>query len=244
MDLRKATFGLFLKTYHGDLQWLPYLFRSINKYVTGFSHLVITTDNEQEAQQVTEIVIKHRLHMEMICHVVSADRPHDFEGYVFQQYVKLKAFDYLQTDFIMYLDSDCLFQSPFNPMDMFFEGKPVIFKTHYSRIESPWKSVTEQAIGQPVEWEYMRRHPFMYIRETLVNLFKFKPNIYDYTKERSRSRNFSEFNFIGAYAETHEPDNYHFHDTEYGLPDPFIHQNWSWGGLTDDVKQKMEDVLK
>lgn len=241
MDL-KLTFGLFLKTYHKDFIWLPYLFRSINKFVTGFDHMVIIVDTPAEERELKDMRI---LPTGFKVDVAVCSRPHDFHGYVFQQYVKLKAFDYLHTDYIMYVDSDCLFQRPFNPSDLLTEdGRPIIYKTHYSRIDSPWKPITEQAVGYPVEWEYMRRHPFMYHRDTLVKLFEFKQDIYDYTRVRSQAREFSEFNYIGAYAEKFEPSWYHFQDTEFGLPDPFIYQSWSWGGLTDVEREKMEEILK
>lgn len=232
--------GIYLKTYEGDFKWLPYLFRSIDKFVTGFDRMVITVDNPTELNLLKFIEMPKTIKVDFAC----VNRPKDFHGYVYQQYCKLLAFDYLHTNYIMYIDSDCVFKRPINPNDLFVDGKPIIYKTPYERIDSPWKQITEDAIGFPVEWEYMRRHPFTYHRSTLVELFRYKPGIYEYTKARAASRSFSEFNYIGAYAEKFESDKYHFHDTEYGLPDPFIHQLWSWGGVTEQVKNEIEEILK
>lgn len=235
--------SIFLKTYRNDLVWLPYLFRSIDKYLTGFERMVIITDNDSEKRAVENM---KELPKSLQVAVASCNKPHDFAGYVWQQFVKLKAFDYIHDDIIVFVDSDCVFKRPINPNDIMVEGKPLVLKTAYSEIGHtvPWQPITEQACGFKVDWEYMRRLPFVFRRDSLINAVNYKPDLFQYIKDRSDSRAFSEFNYIGAYVEKFEPEKYHFHDTAFGVPDAIVHQGWSWGGLTDSVKKEIENLIK
>lgn len=235
------THGLFLKTWKNDLVWLPYLFRSIDKFVTGYDQLVIICDTTSEAEKIQAMQLPKSVKN---ISIVQVSRPHDFHGYVWQQYIKICAYDYLHTDTITFIDSDCVFMRETNPLDFMNGGKIVMLKTHYSRIVSPWKPITEKAVKFEVDWEYMRRLPLTYWRNSLIMIKIYRKDLYDYTKQASEKREFSEFNFMGALIEKYEPDMYHFHDTEFGLPATHISQGWSWGGLNEQEKQRMEEILK
>lgn len=231
--------ALFIRTYSGDLKWLVHCLRSIVKYTTGWDELIITLP-EQEVHLMDGFGLTHG-------RVIGV--PSMKDDYVGQQITKLSAHHYTDADIITFVDSDTLFTIPTSPKDFMLNGKLVIYKTKYTSIQSPWQPITERGIGFPVEWEYMRRFPLSYYRETLVNL---EHHIKIITNGMSLRRfgntrpyrALSEFNLLGAYAERYQNDMYIFKDTEANeLPPPHVRQFWSWGGITIDVINEINTIL-
>ncbi len=65
----------------------------------------------------------------------------------------------------------------------------------------------------------------------------------EYIAKQPRGQ-FSEWNAIGAWAYYYAPHHFSFWNTEEkGVPQPFVHQSWSWGGLTPEIRDKMERIL-
>jgi hypothetical protein len=212
-----TTTGIFIKTWTGDIDWLPYCLESIQKYGSDISEVVIASDASCliEVQRISQGA-----------RVVSV--PDWEEGYIQQQWVKLN-----------------VFHTPFSPESYMRDGKPILMKTKYGNLGGAeiWKGITEDFVGFEVQYEYMRRLPWMYLSSSLSN-FKLKyPHIESHLKGLT-TRRFSEFNVLGAYIDKYESDKYFVTDTEEWMTESVARQFWSWGGITSEVKTDIDSYLK
>lgn len=230
-----SSHAIFIKSYHKDFEWLRYCLMSIRKHVEGFDDLVIVVP-PRDVAECSKLTIKGE-------RVVGKDEYGC--GYLFQQMIKMNAHSFTHCDYIHYVDSDCVFHTPTNPLDYFEDGKPWMYKTRYGNLEGAevWRECTHKAIGFDVEFEYMRRHGIVYHRDTLLNIQQLYPNINDYVMSQP-SRHFSEFNFMGAFAEKFEPNNYIWKDTATSefIPER-LKQFWSYSGCTEKEKQEMIKLI-
>jgi len=225
------TTSIFIKTCAKDMEWLVYCLKSIHKFGSGFIETVIVADYSQRGTIPEDITNVHYAH--------------DWtNGYMQQQSVKLMADKYAKGDTILFVDSDCVFYKNFTPADFMRDGKPILLKTHYDEMSGSgaevWKDITEGHVGFPVEWEYMRRVPCAYRKDTLPRFQDTLPDIQKNIRH-SPDRNFSEFNALGAYIEKFEPENYFISDTMVWMQPCVAKQFWSWGGVTPEV---MADINK
>lgn len=227
--------GIFIKTYLNDLPWLNYCMQSIQKYAIGIDEIVIAAD---------ENCRKHMDDYSEIARVIFV--PGWDNGYIQQQYVKLHADNMMKTDHILFVDSDCVFHDYFSENSFMLGRKPVLLKTRYSSLQGSggeaWKPITEKAIGWEVEWEYMRRMPMIFHRDSLT---AFRNATYPLIPDlrRMTDRSFSEFNALGAFIERYEADRYQVVDTEKWLPEAVAKQFWSWSGITDDIRTEIERLI-
>jgi hypothetical protein len=122
--------------------------------------------------------------------------------------------------------------------------KPILLKTRYGNLGGgeAWRPITEKAMGRQVEWEYMRRLPLMYRRDTLTAFRNAFIHVFD-SMASMKDRAFSEFNCIGAFIEMYEPDGYFISDTEQWMQEPVAKQFWSWGGITPEIKCEIEQFI-
>ena len=227
------TTSIFIKTWDDDVKWLPNCLRSIDKFGSGIDEVVIATDQSCE-HRVTKIAGSAKVY----------PVPNWSNGYIQQQWVKLNADMYCESDNILFVDSDCVFHTPFSPESYMRDGKPVLLKTIYGNLDGAeiWKDITSAVVGWEVEYEYMRRLPWMYKASSLVGFRDMFPKLVDYliTVE---DKNFSEFNALGAYIDRFESDQYFVSDTAEWMPESVARQFWSWGGLTPEVNAEIGGYL-
>lgn len=238
--------SIFIKTWKGDLPWLPYCLESINKYASGFEHAIIMTD--QSCHNDTLKILKN-----LLLYVPGISRlnltllsvPDWDNGYIQQQYVKLNAYKYTTSDNVLFVDSDCVFYKHFSPASYMVFGQPILMKTKYGNLEGAeaWKPITESFVGFEVQYEYMRRLPWMYRRESLINFSNRFPNLEQFLKGM-KTRDFSEFNALGACIDKYESEDYYVTDTELWTPEAFAKQYWSWGGITPEIQLEINQFLK
>lgn len=232
---------IFIRTYSKDLQWLAYSLQSIHKFCKGFRDIIIVIPEGQ----------KHLLDGFNLTQEKVFTCPGYKDDYMGQQITKICADQYSDAEYIMYGDSDTLITQVLRPEYLFKKGKPIILKTSYEKLGNavPWKAVTEKALGFQVEFEFMRRHPFLYRSSTLKALREYMKELHvkemsDYVNEQPE-RKFSEFNAIGAFADKFEQDKYYFQNTETEeLPPLYVRQFRSWDGITDEVLSEMQNILK
>ena len=234
------TVDIVIRTYRGDLEWLAYALKSIHKYVTGYRNIIV-------AIPIEDVRLLGHLTQEKVVGV------HDLEdGYLGQQLTKMQAWKLTDADAIVFWDSDVVATRPIDVWTEYFrDGKIIIYKTRYSSLGDacPWQPITAKALmgaGLPIpEWEYMRRMPLVYWTSTLKGCEEYAVALHgiplDKYLRNQPHRAFSEFNVIGAFAEFRDAGGYHFVDTEsVDMPPCAVDQMWSWGGLTNEVKIKME----
>lgn len=224
---------IFIRTYHKDLEFLKYCLRSIHKFVTGYNEIIICIPEEDAHLLDSWNLTKER---------IVKWKPLTNNGYIDQQISKLKAHEMSDADYILYVDSDVCFFTPTDLSEFFIDGKPYLMRTRYELVGDAicWKKPTEDILKFSLKYEYMRRIPIMFKHSTLVALSN-RVNI-DKLSQRER---LSEFNLLGAYAAVSQAKEYCIIDTEHeALPKQVAKQFWSWGTLTEEVKQEMEGFLK
>lgn len=231
---------IFIKTYGGDFEWLKYCLRSIQKYCRGFNKIILVCDEGDK-----NALEQFGLTREDVHYI-----PLEFNGYLFQQWVKLNAHTYSDADYIMFVDSDCVFTKSTTPNDFIKSGKPMILKTPYETIPEVifWKELTELTLKEEVEFEYMRRLPLLYRRDTIENCLNHVNQFHEQGLKtfisRQPNHEFSEFNLIGAYAEKYEGEKYKFIDTTKNeLPETHVLQNWSWQKMSQSKRVEIERLL-
>lgn len=238
------TVDIVIRTYRNDLEWLAYALKSIHKYVTGYRNIIV-------AIPMDDVRLLSHLTQEKVVGV------HDLEdGYLGQQLTKMQAWKLTDADAIVFWDSDVVATRPIDVREEYFrDGKIIVYKTRYASLGDacPWQPITAKAVGFVPEWEYMRRMPLVYLSDTLKKCEEYIMAMHGIPLDRyirsQPHRAFSEFNVLGAFAEWeyklyHPSDpirGYHFTDTEStDMPPCAVDQMWSWGGLTNEVKIKME----
>lgn len=234
--------SIFIKTCLRDIEWLKYCLRSIAKFCSGFDEIVIVAP-EHERQHFD----KFGFTVERIVFQKEITR----DGYTWQQIVKLNADQYTSAKRILFVDSDCVFFMPVTPEYFLKDGKPYLLYTAYSSLGDsvPWKKGTEYVMGQPIEYEFMRRHPMMHNRDTLIDfrefiLDHFRIPCREFMLRNCHKRSISEFNVLGAYAYAFKRHDYIWYDTENDqYPASCLHQFWSYGGTTGEMnKEKLSEL--
>jgi hypothetical protein len=195
---------IFYKTYSKDFEWLSHSLRSLSKYVTGYRNIVILVPDADRHRFDTRNLPERTL-----IHYVKEYG----NGYLYQQVCKIQGHKYSDADFILFSDSDLIFDHPINLQDFIADGKPEILYTSYDKVGDAicWKEPTESFIKEPQEFEWMRRNALIYHRSTLEAIDKYEPNL-EYII--MNSQRFSEYNAIGAYAWKYEREKYNFVNTD------------------------------
>jgi len=193
---------IFYKSYKNDFKWLYHSLESLSKYVTGYNEIVILIP-ESDVKSFDYRKIPQRTRVLTVKEYGN--------GYLYQQWCKMSAYKYCKSEFILFADSDCIFDHDINLQD--YIGTPEILFTDYSKVGDAicWKQVTETMLDREVRWEFMRRNCLVYHTSTLKNIAQKYPNL-EHTI--MNSERFSEFNFIGAYAFFNEYSKYKFVNTD------------------------------
>jgi hypothetical protein len=221
---------IFIRSYAGDFAWLEYCLKSIKKYGHGFDkvHIVVPSNDAGSVPvQGTEVV-----HL-------TTDRT---DGYMAQQLTKLHADEFCQAEYVLHVDSDCIFFKDFSPLDFFLDGKPIML---HEKFETIWNAITEQHLGWRDDHEYMRRLPIIYPRWMYLAFRqwmkkKHAMSVDDYVI-RQNNRNFSEFNTFGQWAKRLYKDSFTWMEPK-DVP-KYCEQFWSWGGITPEIKEKIKIIL-
>ena len=228
---------IFYKSYAKDFEWLYYSLRSIKKYLTGYNKIIIVIP-EQDRN-----LLKHELIDDLNCEVNFVNEYG--KGYIYQQFIKMTAHKYCASKFILYSDSDLIFNTKINLGNFINDEKPEILYTDYLKVGDAicWKEVTEKFIGREIKYEFMRRLPLIYHRSTIVEINE-NYDIEDTVMNKFRDR-FSEFNSIGAWIYYNEADKYKLINTaDWSYVPAMGKQFWSWGGQTEMVKNEIDKILE
>jgi hypothetical protein len=219
------TCDVFIRSYRNDFQWLKYCLRSCEKHLSGFNriHIAIPADDIRIYQP----------HSHEVVHIVD----NWSDDYIGQQYTKLCADMFCYSDFILHVDSDCIFTSPTSPQDFMFNEKAVIL--HEDGVETPWVPIVARTMGFNMESEYMRRLPMIYPRWIYAGFREFIEKQHGMKlKEWMKIQpfhEFSEFNCLGAWLWRFAREG-----VEWKLPSEMptkAKQFWSWGGIDGCVEE-------
>lgn len=234
------TTDIFLRSYAKDIQWLPYLFKSIEKHCSGFRRMVVVVP-----EQDVDLFKRTGFTGDKL---IGVKEPTGASGYMCQQIDKLNAHQYTDSTHALFVDSDTCFIRPCSPEMFFIEEKPYMLITPYEALGDavPWQPITEKALKIKCPYETMRRLPFFYPVEGISQLKNYMGTIHkrpmeDYILSQPHNA-FSEFNALGSFMKHFYPNSFYWWDTtkEPNLPQPFVKQNWSWGGMSAEQKRELE----
>lgn len=213
------TVDVFIKSYHKDFWLLQLSLQTFKKNVSNYNNLILLIPENEKDEFETRFLPDRTL----IFYV------HEYEkgGWYFQQWLKMSAYRYCYADFIMFTDSDCMFDHPIDLQDFIKDDRPEILYTDWSKVDQAvaWRAPTEAFMKDTVPFEFMRRNQLIYHRSTLVAISQYAP---DLEKTIMSSEHFSEFNCLGAYAYKHERHMYNFINTDdWQYVEPKAIQVWS-----------------
>jgi hypothetical protein len=233
---------IFIRSYKNDFEWLKYCLRSIKKFCKGFNDVHVAVPNEDvSALDFLDGEIAHG-----VCDKC--------EGYLAQQVTKMYADNFCNADYILHVDSDCIFFKETHPEDFFEHEKPIVLYDEnvmavcpiYSTIRpTPWPEIAKLTLGWFDEKEYMRRLPIIYPRWIYPEFRKFVQQVQKHDLETwicaQPYRQFSEFNTLGQWANRFHNDKFTW--LKSGEKETCATQHWSWGGVEQHM-QKIEQILK
>lgn len=233
-----AVCDIFVKSWEGDREWLHYCLRSVEKFASGFSEVILVLPNGMGF--VNPLCKRWLIH-----------EPEGEDSYLRQQKEKLYADTLTDATHILFLDSDTIFTCPVTPQTYLKDGRILWMMTPWEKTNTPWRPIVEKFMGQPVEFEFMRRHPTVVPRWLLAAVREFCLKQHGMPLDQyvmsQPHREFSEFNVLGAFAYAFHRDQFYWVNTEEVPPDEWpeltVKQGFSWDGLTDDVRQEFEAIL-
>jgi hypothetical protein len=115
---------IFTRTYAGDRELLPYLYRSIEKFVSDWGEVVLVVEEKD-----LEIIKPY------VPHWVRIETEESFApGTIQHKYTKLTADLYTDKEYIFHIDSDSIFFHSPNIDDLFEAGKPILEFSTYSHL--------------------------------------------------------------------------------------------------------------
>lgn len=229
--------AIFIKSYPKDYEWLTFCLKSIQKYCTGFSEIVLALPFGEKLPLTKEKIVNVQ------------ERG---IGYYWQMVVKINADKYTDADAILYVDSDCVFTRPFDASEMLKNGKPMLLRRPWGEAGEGvvWRDPAERALGFKTEHDTMCCHPSIYLRSTLQNLRAHIKSAHgveleDYAlREMEGGHKFIEFVTVGNFIIHKEPEKYSIIEDGSGdYPKP-ISQGWSWGGMSAEKRAELDRITR
>lgn len=226
---------ILIVTYGPDAPFLDYCLKSIQKFATGFAGVTVLAPYS-DAALIGPLCDKYGAHMK------NDYRSKPPLGFLDHMVAKCFADEWCpDAEFILHVDSDCVFTEPVTPEDYFVDGKPVLLIEPFSKIgPGNWKPVTDSVMKIDSKYETMRRHPAVHYRDVYPALQRHveaaqQMGFRDYvlTRKSDFPWGFSEFVALGQIALSPERrDRYHFIDlSQESAPKHKLHQFWSKWGL-------------
>lgn len=249
--------AIFYVTFARDLLWMDYSLQSIRKFGSGFSEICIvvpTVDVDkfkkfEKAFGTAECPVRVKGFLE-----------YPQKGFVHHLAMKCYADAFLpDVDLVLHMDPDCMFHAPFTPDSYVINNKPVLLIEPYESIRRSnpgrfhWKSVTEDSLRFPCNYETMCRHPAVHYTWLYPKVRKHIEMVHgtpfmDFVLKQKNSfpQGFGEFNTLGSYAIDRHPESYHLIDRgnsgEAADPKPLLTQMWSYEGVNRNMA-KIQEIL-
>ena len=119
---------IFIRTYKRDFQLLKCALYSILKYVTSFRYIIITVRNKEYIELTNSLKIEQIFinNIDKI-KIIPVSNFNDNMDYFGQQITKLHADMYTDSEYIIFVDSDCVFYDNFESFPKKSLEKRLIF---------------------------------------------------------------------------------------------------------------------
>jgi hypothetical protein len=244
----RLTADLFLITWPGDYPWLTYLFRSINKYMTGFDRLVMVLE---EGDDPPREALDFCSSFPWVIRRCPRYRGTEYEGRSGQALEKLRAWSYTGADRIVFVDSDCVFC---RPVDLQTDqdvnlARPSVWSIPWEQLPpyhytmpngdtgidyaTKWRDPVRNVLGFDPPAEAMQRFPFVFPQWFLRCLW-------EHIGGEERMRTFKDpcdFNVMGNFAMAKFPEFFTMREA-LNSPAPLTMKNfWSFSGVNCEKVQ-------
>lgn len=223
--------ALVIRSYLLDFPWLDWSVRSMRKFVTGLDERVLITPHGHLPRE--ETLSYFDKHIQVL---------ETYEGYMHQQTDKLQAWQHTDCDFLLFSDSDCIYNQPFDATSRISDSRAVLYRTLYEQLPPwchHWRDVVERHLGIRPDHEYMRSQPLMHHRDALQLFCEEHPELLQFCRTCRDRKQFSEFNILGAFAASKCPHLYCFLDEQPHA----CKQYWSHAGLSPAIEQEIRLIL-
>lgn len=221
--------ALIVRSYNKDFCWLEWAVKCMDKYLTGVDEKILITPTDQ-VPQCAGFFDKHAFSQEN-CH-----------GYIAQQIDKLTAWRHTDCQYLLYVDSDCMFHKPWDARSKIVDGRCLLYRERWETL-APWghfwRDVIRRYTGLETEFEYMRCQPIMHCASTVREVVEHYPKLFDEARQLTNGE-FSEFNIIGTFAAKYTPERYLFSEGPF---EDVIRSYWSHGGLTPEIEAEINDKI-
>lgn len=237
--------SIFIVTHAKDFEWLSYCLLSVFRFGSGFKDVVVALPKTDEPG-LTGVYSTLAKHFPVIrLKIAEFDQAPPPLGHLHHNIIKCRADEYSDADYILHMDSDCIFTESVTPETFMSEGKPVLLVKSWATIERDktgsicWREPANRALGFQTTHETMQRQPLVYhrglypaVRRHMEALHGIPFDKYVLAQKNTYPCGFAEFNTLGSFAIRHLPDCYHIIDVGH-LPHPHnpVRQYWSHGPL-------------
>jgi len=215
----KPRVEIHIVSFRQDLEWCRYAIRSVRKYASGFGGVTLVVPRADAAM------------FEGMADRLVTFNQRRWKGFLHHMIMVHRADEACpDADFVLHMDSDCLFVEPVTPEDYVRDGKAVMMRERFELIRTAytgrfrsgaarfrWKQVAEKALGFAVDYETMVRHPSVHPRGLYSEVRRHVERTHGVPFDEyvfgcgSRNR-YTEFPILGAYALKVHPERYEWID--------------------------------
>ena len=214
------TIDIVVKTFPGDYEWLPSLWRSIAKYATGWREIVVIIEEQYDAPPLPE---RARL---VRCRRYEGTECSAYNGVAIE---RLGAWRHSDADVLVFVDSDCVFCRPVDLQTdptIFQDGKPVLLWADRDDTlpQARWLHIARETLGW-MPWHFaMIRYPFVFARDTVRSCWYHCGG-----EERLVRTNVTDWEVLGNFALRCDSASYAAKEAQDAGP-ASIWQFWNRGG--------------
>ncbi len=235
------TTTIFIRSWYKDLPWLEWSLRSIVKFTSGFSGLVVMVPDDKYQGAMEEMCNRYGAKC-----VVGVQEPLG-KGNLCAQLYAMCADKVCTTDFILYWDSDCVWTDDVTPVTYFdvqeLHALPYLCVRPWDSCRDDerlaWEATTDTVLGFKTDFSTMVRHPAVHpawilpkLRSYIEKVHRMRFDEFVLSRKADFPQGLSEFNLLGNFARQFFPENYSWVDLSVSAQprNPYL-QYWSHGGL-------------
>jgi hypothetical protein len=263
-------FTIVYKTYTNDLKWLEYSLISLKKFL-DISNVkeVIIYSHDVCTENVSNIIDNIGFSLFIPCRIIPVH--YNIHGYIKQMIVKCLCYKDVNTDYIAIMDCDCLLTTNLN-LQTHIRNDGCIEWYYLRKADDPnsvvwkvWKTAFEDSTLTTQNVHYMGNgFPFIFTTKSLANADQYFTSIHGIGYEewcKNRMKNikitesvrklfpilstiFEEFEYLGFYFHNFSADYKFVASNEPRSRKSNILQNWSHGGITEEIKSTIEQILR
>lgn len=250
-----------------DFDWLNWCLRSIRRYCTGFSGITVAFPS-RDSERFKAIANEHAKAKSGIKLRVRMFEEPLGKGFLMHQIQMARADELVPagTNYVVHVDSDCVFKEPTDPREYIVNGAPVyVWRTYDSLTEVrdgkkvvsdclQWQVPTEDMLGFSTNAYTMTRHPSVFpiafyrkYREHVQSVHKMSFDDYMLSGRNDHPTNRMDFTSMGAFAFDRMLSQFHWIDISGGnhlAPKDRQKTFWSHGGITPEIESEIQNLIK